>query len=84
MYEIVLRKQPEKYLQRLDRKIRKAFKKMLEQLESSPGALARPLRGELDGLHRVRVGSLRMILLIEEKAKQIQVLYIGPRGDSYK
>lgn len=53
-------------------------------MEKAPLQIARKLRGELAGLHRAQVGNKRMIILINEHKKTVDVLEIGPRGDIYK
>ena len=83
-YEVLLRKQPEKYPKKLDEGIKKLFNKSFERLEETPHEIARPLHGELEGLYKVAIGKRRMIIVINELKKQIDVLEIGPRGDIYK
>lgn len=84
MYEVVLRKQPEKYFQKIPVKLAELFWKAFEKLETAPYDVAKPLHGDLEGLHKVRVGKQRMILLIDDHNKKVHVLEIGTRGDIYK
>lgn len=84
MYEIILRKQPEKYLKKLDAKTKRIFKKVFEKLEHNPYATAIPLHGELEGLCKVRMANLRIIFLIHKTRPHIEILEIGSRGDIYK
>lgn len=83
-YEVILRKQPVKYLKKLNEKDKKTFRKTFEILEQAPLKIARKLHGELEGLYRVPIGSKRMVIFTNELKKQIEVLEIGPRGDIYK
>lgn len=84
MYEVILHKQPQKYFHKIPVKLADLFWKALEKLETAPYDITKPLHGELEGLHKVRVGKQRMILLIDNHNKKIHVLEIGPRGDIYK
>lgn len=83
MYEVLLRSQPEKYLRKLNEKTRNLFKIVFERLEQDPLRISAALHGELDGLHRVRVRKLRMVILIDRVRGKVEVLEIGPRGDIY-
>ncbi len=43
-----------------------------------------PLHGELQGLHRIRVGNYRVIIQIASAEGKLIVEFLGPRGDVYK
>lgn len=69
MYEVILRKQPQKYFQKITIKLAELFWKAFDKLETVPYDAAKPLHGDLEGLHKVRVGKHRMILLIDDHNK---------------
>lgn len=84
MYEIILRRAPEKYLEKSTPKTKRLFREYFIKLETNPYDIAVPLQGKLKGMHKVSVGNKRMIILINEPEKTVNVLAIGPRGDVYK
>lgn len=83
-YEVMIRKQPVKYINRLDEKTKLLFKHAFEKLEEDPFAVSGPLHGELDGLRKVPIGNRRIVIFIDVPNKKVEVLEIGPRGDIYK
>lgn len=62
MYKIVLTKESVKYYQKSDDKTKRLLNKCFEELKVNPqgGKNIKRLHGELNGLHRYRVGSLRL------------------------
>ena len=73
------------YYSRLDRQSRQRIEEALRELEKDPFCKnAKRLRGELEGLHRYRVGKLRMIFRVLAEAREVRVLAIASRGDAYK
>lgn len=54
------------------------------RLEVDPYEWSQPLKGELNGYLRARVGSLRVVFRIDLDQRALIVSYIGPRGDIYK
>ena len=75
----------EKELSKLDRSIQKAVKKYLHsvcQLED-PTARGHPLSGPLAGLHRYRLGQLRIIVAIERNIITVTVLSVDKRDNVY-
>ena len=83
-YEVILRKQPVKYLKKLNEKDKKIFRKIFETLEHVPLKITRKLHGELEGLYKVPIGNKRMVIFITAFEKQIKVMEIGPIGDICK
>jgi mRNA-degrading endonuclease RelE of RelBE toxin-antitoxin system len=69
------------YLQRLDAKTKK---RIFEAVGRLPGkGDIRKMKGrKIQNIYRLRVGSYRVIFLIEEEV--IKVLEIAPRGEVYK
>lgn len=84
MYEIILRRAPEKYLEKSTPKTKRLFGEYFIKLETNPYDIAVPLQGNLKGMHKVSVGNKRMMILINEFEKMVNILAIGPRGDVYK
>jgi mRNA interferase RelE/StbE len=54
----------------------------IHALYSGPSGDIKPLKGRKEW--RMRVGAWRVVMQIDEKAKIIDILSIGPRGDVYK
>ena len=85
MYHLTIRKQAIKALQRMPVRDARRVRDELEKLAQDPD------RQDIDvtrlqgrpGL-RLRVGSWRAIFQRDEKAREINVLRIGPRGDIYR
>ena len=42
------------------------------------------MRGEFEGTRRARLGSLRILFLVDDEVHIVDVTEIGPRGDVYK
>lgn len=84
MFEVRLTKQPRRYLQGIPEKLKKGIYACFEKLEKEPFLVVEPLHGPLKGKWKIRIWHLRIIVEIDVDAKRIKVIYIGPRGDSYK
>ncbi|MBU0611466.1 MAG: type II toxin-antitoxin system RelE/ParE family toxin [Armatimonadetes bacterium] len=57
----------------------------LEALEDDPRPPGvKQLAGELQGLHRVRVGGYRIVYQIDDAQRLVNVVRIRPRGRAYK
>ena len=44
-----------------------------------PDKLGKPLRGDLVGCRRLRIGSFRIVYRVDPRRKEILVLAVGPR-----
>ena len=86
MFKIVIAKEAVKFYKKADKKTKRLLNKCFEELKKSPftGANIKMLHGELEGMLRYRVGSLRVIYSIEELKVTVVVVAIGNRGDIYK
>jgi mRNA interferase RelE/StbE len=86
MFRVLLHARAEKVFARLDPKRQRQIARAIETLRDdplhSPGVAA--LKGELAGLHRLRVGDFRVVYEVEAEANEVFILAIGPRGDIYK
>jgi mRNA interferase RelE/StbE len=89
--DVILDKQPEKYLERLSpvevRRIALALRKLSQ--EPPQGDIVK--QQDKDGEYRLRVGELRILYRVEESIrddktteKHIVVYKIAPRGQAYK
>ena len=76
----------EKQLRKLDRPIQKRLIDWIEDRINgckNPRHFGEPLRGDLAGLWRYRVGDYRIICEIQEQQVVVLVLAIGHRRDVY-
>ena len=74
-------------LLRLDKPIRKRILDYMKErisVSSDPKDLAEPLKGELRGLWRFRVGAYRIISDIQESVEIVEVLDLGHRSSVYR
>ena len=83
-YKVVLSRQAQRYFASAPVPVAGRLSTVFRLLERE----ARPrgfktLKGELQGLMRIRVGDLRVIYEVDEKTGEIRVIKIGPRGDVY-
>lgn len=86
MYKILLTKEAVKFYKKSDTKIKRRLNKCFEELKTNPftGANIKRLHGELEGLFRYRIGSLRVIYNVTESKITVTIVTIGNRGDIYK
>ncbi|HEY8394945.1 MAG TPA: type II toxin-antitoxin system RelE/ParE family toxin [Thermaerobacter sp.] len=86
-WRIVVSKEAEKTLRRLDRstrlRLRDAIDRLAEGPHPAPGRDVRPLQGH-PGLYRLRVGDWRVLFAVEEAEQALLVLAIRPRGQAYR
>lgn len=75
----------ESHLRRLDNSVKQRIFAGLEKLENSadPQAHCKPLRGQLAGLWRYRIGSYRVIIDFQHEELVILALEIGHRSRVY-
>jgi len=71
---------------RLDRGVRDRVEEAAGRLREWPvrGPDVKRLRGELEGSYRLRVGSYRVIFVVDEEAREIGIVAVGPRGRIYR
>ncbi|MFZ5366117.1 MAG: type II toxin-antitoxin system RelE family toxin [Patescibacteria group bacterium] len=80
---VILHRQAEKDLRRLPKLIFKAVWRALEDLEKNP-LVGLPLRGELEGKRKYRIGDWRIIYEFLAKEKIVIVYKIESRSQVYK
>ena len=83
MYKVFLSQETEKQLKRLDKRYQKAIISGLLRLGENPN-LGEPLKYELKGRYRLRVGRYRVVYRLEHPRKIINVLQIEHRKDVYR
>lgn len=84
MYNIVLRNNAKKFLQRLSKDAYLRFSTALHKLSIDPLAGdVRKLRGDVPGACRLRVGKWRVLFIRNDDAHRIDVVTIEKRGDIY-
>jgi mRNA interferase RelE/StbE len=72
-------------LKRFDRTIaKKIVEKVKNYLIQDPEKLGIPLKGNLKGLHRYRIGDYRVIYGIDQEEKKVIILKINHRKKVYK
>lgn len=86
MYKIQLAKDAIKYYKKCDVAAKRQLNLCFEALKESPynDVNIKRLQGELSGLYRYRIGSIRVIYKINETEITVVVVAIGNRGDIYK
>jgi mRNA interferase RelE/StbE len=82
-YAVILRRAAEKELNRLPEKMHQRIARKLLELESSPRSHGtQKLQGH-DG-YRIRIGDYRVLYLVNDEAKTVEVLAVGHRREVYR
>ncbi len=72
-------------LKKFDRTIaKKIVEKVKNYLILDPAKLGIPLKGNLKGLYRYRIGEYRVIYVIDEEEKKVIILKVDHRKKIYK
>lgn len=84
MYKVIIKKEALKELKLLPRIVVVDITKSIEQLSDNPRpAGCKKLKGSKEDLWRIRVGNYRVIYLIEDIVRIVNVRKIGHRKDVY-
>ncbi|MBI4280311.1 MAG: type II toxin-antitoxin system RelE/ParE family toxin [Armatimonadetes bacterium] len=86
MHSLILSRQAERTLDRVDRVQRERLLIALRELQRDPFNRTldiRPVAGE-PGVRRLRVGGWRVLFVIYEARREVAVLRILPRGEACK
>jgi mRNA interferase RelE/StbE len=86
MYKVELTRQAEKAFDRLMKSQPQLAKRVgyaIDCLAKDP-ELGIPLRGELKGLHKYRVGMFRIVYTVQRSKLLVTVIDIGHRKDVYR
>lgn len=85
MYQIIFKKSAEKELQKLPSQIIKRLVPAIDSLSKDPRPSgAKKLQGNKENIWRIRVGDYRIIYLIADEIKIVEIRRIGSRKDVYK
>ena len=85
-YKVRLTKKALKAFQSADGTLKKKLSRCFEVLEQTPRKHPNliPLKGELAGRYRYRVGNYRVMYRIDDDTKEVLVLLIKHRKDVYE
>ena len=86
-WKIEFDSEAENDLKKIDREIQRRILRYLREriaTEKDPRRFGAPLRRELSGLWKYRLGDYRIICRIEEKKVVVYVIRVGHRKEIYK
>ena len=87
-YKIIIEKNPDHFLKKLNKQNQKELKKLLKLIHSIPSNPynSKSLLGKFQGLRRVKKGDYRIVFMINNKVvpHEIRILDIGKRKNVYK
>lgn len=86
-WTIEFRPNAQRELRRLDQTIQRRLIQYLEQrviADGDPRRLGKPLRGDKGELWSYRVGSYRIICIVEERRLVVVVVSVGHRREVYR
>jgi len=84
-YQVAIRKQALKEMDRLPTKTSRQISKAIDQLAENPRPHGcKKLKGEHEYMWRIRVGDYRVLYIIEDQIKIVEVRKIGHRKDIYE
>ncbi len=86
MYELVLSAEAQKNYASADQALAKKIARCFEQLEQSPRyhPNIKPLKGDLAGYYRYRIGDYRVIYQVDDETNQVLVSTIVHRREAYE
>ncbi len=86
MYELVLSAEAQKNYASADQALAKKIARCFEQLEQSPRyhPNIKPLKGDLAGYYRDRIGDYRVIYQVDDETNQVLVSTIVHRREAYE
>jgi mRNA interferase RelE/StbE len=86
MYRVDLSAKAQEFYRKADRPLARKLARCFEQLEREPRqhSAIKPLKGELAGCYRYRVGDYRVIYRVDEQHHSVFVLKIAHRSDVYE
>lgn len=85
MYEVRLSKAAQEFYRKADKPLARKLARCFEQLELDPRnhPNVKPLKGELAGVYRFRVGGYRVLYRIDGQIQIVSVAKIAHRLDVY-
>lgn len=86
MYSVILSAEAQKIYASANQALAKKIARCFEQLEQTPRyhPNIKPLKGDLAGYYRYRIGNYRVIYLINDKTNQVLVNTITHRREVYE
>ena len=72
-----------KDMKKLDMALREKVIKLLKRVASDPKSRGRALKGRFEGMWRYRLGKLRILVVIDEKNKVLEVHRVVWRKEAY-
>lgn len=86
MYKVELSREAQRFFERCDTATAKKLSRCFIALEKSPraGNNVKALKGRLAGSYRYRLGDLRVVYTINDKAVSVYVITIAKRSDVYE
>jgi mRNA interferase RelE/StbE len=86
MYRVELSREAQKFFERCDMTISKKLARCFAALERNPrtGNNIKALKGYFAGSYRYRVGDLRVVYTIDDRAVVVYVITIAKRSDVYE
>jgi mRNA interferase RelE/StbE len=86
MYKVELSQEAQRFYDRCDEPVAKKLARCFVSLEKNPrqGNNLKPLKGKFAGSYRYRVGDLRIVYTINDRAVTVFVITIAKRSDVYE
>ena len=86
MYEVYISREAEKYYKKLDKRSKVRINNSISSISKGPlsGVHIKKLWGELEGMYRYAIGSIRISYEVDTKNKVVKIKAIRSRGDVYK
>ena len=86
MYKVELSREAQRFYDRCDRPVAQKLARCFASLEKNPrqGNNVKPLTGEYAGAYRYRVGDLRVVYTINDRAVTVFVVTIARRSNVYR
>ncbi|NRA89570.1 MAG: type II toxin-antitoxin system RelE/ParE family toxin [Simkaniaceae bacterium] len=85
-WNLIFTREAEKKFLKLDKPVQKQFQKYIQKILNSadPRSFGKPLKCNLAGLWRYRIGNYRMICVIEDSNVLITTVDLNHRKDIYE
>lgn len=85
MYKIIFKESANKEIQRLPKNIVRKVIAVINKLSENPRPSGyKKLEGQKEILYRVRTGDYRIVYLIEDEIKVVEIRKVGHRKDLYR
>ena len=85
MFNVELSREAQRFFERCDAAVARKLTRCFEALEANPraGNNVKALKGPLAGSYRYRVGDLRVVYRVDDRALTVFVITIAERSDVY-